>query len=84
MRRTSSACERDSSCGKADGMKAAELRELEIEELVRKVREARDDFFNAKVKHATGQLEDTAKLRSLRRDVARVETVLAQMREATK
>ena len=65
-------------------MKAAELRELEIEELVRKVREARDDFFNAKVKHATGQLEDTAKLRSLRRDVARVETVLAQMREATK
>ncbi len=65
-------------------MKASELRELEIEELVRKVREARDDFFNAKVKHATGQLEDTAKLRLLRRDVARVETVLAQMREATK
>ena len=65
-------------------MKASELRELEIEELVRKAREARDDFFNAKVKHATGQLEDTAKLRSLRRDVARVETVLAQMREATK
>ncbi len=65
-------------------MKASELRELEIEELVRKAREARDDFFNAKVKHATGQLEDTAKLRLLRRDVARVETVLAQMREATK
>ncbi len=65
-------------------MKASELRELEIEELVRKAREARDNFFNAKVKHATGQLEDTAKLRLLRRDVARVETVLAQMREATK
>ena len=52
-------------------MKASELRELEIEELVRKAREARDDFFNAKVKHATGQLEDTAKLRLLRRDWAR-------------
>lgn len=65
-------------------MKASELRELGIEELVQKVREARSEFFNAKVKHATGQLEDTAKLKWLRRDVARVETVLSEKREATK
>ena len=40
-------------------MKASELRKLETEELAQKVREARDEFFNARVKHATGQLEVT-------------------------
>jgi large subunit ribosomal protein L29 len=65
-------------------MKASELRELATEELEQKVRDTRGELFNAKVKHATGQLEDTAKLRRLRRDIARVETVLLQRREATK
>lgn len=65
-------------------MKASELRELEVDELAQKVREARDELFNAKVKHATGQLEDSAKLGLMRRDVARIETVLTQKREATK
>ena len=65
-------------------MKASELRELEVEELVQKAREARGEFFNAKVKHATGQLEDTAKLTRLRKDVARVEVVLTEKREAAK
>ena len=49
-----------------------------------KIRETRDELFNAKVKHATGQLEDTAKLGRLRRDVARLSTVLQEKREATK
>ncbi len=65
-------------------MKASELRELAVEELEQKSRETRDELFNAKVKHATGQLEDMAKLKRLRRDIARVETVLLQKREATK
>ena len=65
-------------------MKASELRELEVDELVQKAREARNEFFNAKVKHATGQLEDTAKLMRLRKDVARVEVVLTEKREAAK
>ncbi len=65
-------------------MKASELRELEVEELAQKAREARSEFFNARVKHATGQLEDTAKLKRLRRDIARVECVLTEKREAAK
>ena len=65
-------------------MKASELRELEVTELDQKAREARSAFFNAKVKHATGQLEDTAKLKRLRKDVARVESVLTEKREADK
>jgi large subunit ribosomal protein L29 len=65
-------------------MKASELRELTIEELEQKSRDVRSDYFNAKVKHATGQLEDTAKLKLLRCDVARVATVLSEKREADK
>jgi large subunit ribosomal protein L29 len=65
-------------------MKASDLKGLELEELAQKARDARSELFNAKVKHATGQLEDTANLKRLRRDVARVECVLTQKREAVK
>jgi large subunit ribosomal protein L29 len=59
-------------------MKAAELRELSPEELEEKARERREELFNAKVKHATGQLENTARLGALRKEIARLETVLAE------
>ena len=65
-------------------MKASELRSLTEAELVAKSRELRDELFNVRVKRATGQLENTAKLRQLRRDVARAETVLTQKRGASK
>lgn len=65
-------------------MKASELKELEIPELEQKALDIRRELFNAKVKHATGQLENTALLGTLRREVARVETVLSGKREATK
>jgi len=59
-------------------MKGGELRQLSEEELVAKGQELRAELFNAKVKHSTGQLESTARLRGLRRDVARVESVLRE------
>ena len=65
-------------------MNASELTGLAIEELIQKGAETRADLFNAKVKHATGQLEDTAKLKVLRRNIARVETILRARREAEK
>ena len=65
-------------------MKASELKELAVQELEQKSRETRDEFFNAKVKHATGQLENTARLGQLRREISRIETVLHDKREATK
>ncbi len=63
-------------------MKAPELRDLSTEELLAKSDELRGEVFNAKVKLATGQLANTAKLRALHRDVARVETVLREKRGA--
>ena len=65
-------------------MKPAELRDLSPEELAAKSTELRGEFFNARVKKATGQLETTAKLKLLRRDIARVETLLREKRGATK
>jgi large subunit ribosomal protein L29 len=59
-------------------MKAKELRELSAEELRTKSAELRSELFNLRVKHATGQLENTARIGTLRREVARVETVLGQ------
>ena len=63
-------------------MKASELRSLTADELVRKSREMRDELFNARIKKTTGQLENTAKLRTLRRDIARAETILQERRGA--
>jgi large subunit ribosomal protein L29 len=63
-------------------MKAKELRELSGEELSAKVGEMRHELFNARIKKTTGQLENTAKLRTLRRDIARAETVLGERRGA--
>jgi large subunit ribosomal protein L29 len=57
-------------------MKASELRQLSVDELRSKSAELRAELFGARMKHETGQLENTAKLGTLRRDVARVETVL--------
>ena len=65
-------------------MKTSEARDLSPEELAAKARELRGELFNAKVRRSTGQLEDTARLKTLRRDIARVETVLREMRGAKK
>ena len=65
-------------------MKSSEFRELSIEELEAKSRELRGELFNVKIKKSTGQLENTAKLMLLRRDIARAETILSEKRGATK
>jgi large subunit ribosomal protein L29 len=56
-------------------VKPKDLRELSPEELAAKSNELRTEFFTARIRHSTGQLENTAKLGTLRRDVARVETI---------
>lgn len=56
-------------------MKAADLRKLTDEELADRVREARDQVFKLRIKHATQQLEDTASLRRAKKDLARALTL---------
>lgn len=61
-------------------MKASELRELSSEELATKSQELRFELVTARLNKGTGQLENTARLRTLRRDVARIETVQREKR----
>jgi len=56
-------------------MKPRELRDLSVEELAAKEKEFREEEFKLRFKHATGQLEKTARLRILRREIARVKTI---------
>jgi len=65
-------------------MKPEGLKDLTLEELIAKTEELQGEFFNARVRKATGQLENTAKLKSLRRDIARVKTIMSERRGATK
>ena len=62
----------------AAGVKAAELRELPEEELVAKLREAKAELFNLRVQGATGQLDNHRRLQVVRRDIARIYTIMRE------
>ncbi|NLU77084.1 50S ribosomal protein L29 [Micromonospora sp. HNM0581] len=62
----------------AAGVKAAELRELSEEELVAKLREAKAELFNLRVQAATGQLDNNRRLQVIRREIARIYTIMRE------
>ncbi|WP_309381518.1 50S ribosomal protein L29 [Cerasicoccus frondis] len=59
-------------------MKAKDIRELSPEELNKKLRESREELVNLRVRKQVGQVENPAQLRTIRRDIARIETILKQ------
>jgi large subunit ribosomal protein L29 len=65
-------------------MKAKEIREMEADELIQKKAELKDQLFKLRFQHELGQLENAAKLQSVRRDIARIETILLEMRTKAK
>ena len=62
-------------------MKISELRDLTAVELTAKSRDLRRELFNLRLQQASAQLEKPARLRTLRRDIARVETQLSYSRK---
>jgi len=62
----------------AAGTKPAELRELSEEELVSRLREAKAELFNLRVQSATGQLDNNRRLQVIRRDIARIYTIMRE------
>ena len=62
-------------------MKATEARELDVEELEERLVETRRELFNLRFQHATGQLENTGQLKEVRRNIARLLTVLNQKKQ---
>jgi large subunit ribosomal protein L29 len=62
-------------------MKIKEIRDLSVGELQQKNRELVDELFKLRLRHASGQLESPAMLGKVRRDIARIKTVLVEKEE---
>ncbi|AZP03815.1 50S ribosomal protein L29 [Jeotgalibaca ciconiae] len=59
-------------------MKANEIKELSTAEMIEKEKEFKEELFNLRFQLATGQLENTARLKEVRKSIARIKTVLRQ------
>ena len=62
-------------------MKFAELKDSTVAELSAKSRDLRQEIFTLRLQQASSQLEKPARLRTLRRDIARIETRISQLRK---
>ncbi|XWN33961.1 MAG: 50S ribosomal protein L29 [Devosia sp.] len=61
-------------------MKGEDVRAKTSDELVDQLRDLKKEQFNLRFQRATGQLENTSRVRIIRRDIARIKTVLGQRR----
>jgi large subunit ribosomal protein L29 len=61
-------------------MKMSEIKDLPANELAAKSRDLRQEIFNLRLQQASSQLEKPARLRVLRKDIARLETRISQLR----
>lgn len=59
-------------------MKSEEIRQMQVEQLKSKLSDTREEYLKLRFQQVTGQLTDTSRLRILRRDIARMETILRQ------
>ena len=59
-------------------MKPAELRDMDEDELEGRLTEAREELFNLRFQHVTGQLDNHARLSQVRKDIARINTLLRE------
>ncbi|MBO5937383.1 MAG: 50S ribosomal protein L29 [Clostridia bacterium] len=59
-------------------MKAKEIREMSREEMVQKLDELKKDLFNLRFQHATNQLENPIKIVAVKRDIARINTIIRE------
>lgn len=61
-------------------MKMSELKDMTLVELAAKGRDLRQEIFNLRLQQASAQLEKPARLRTIRKDIARIETRMSQLR----
>jgi large subunit ribosomal protein L29 len=59
-------------------MSAAEFKDMNVKDLIEKEKQLREDLFRARFKLATGDIEDTSAIRKMRRDIARIKTIITQ------
>ena len=59
-------------------MKANEIRELSKEEKDRKIKDLKEELFNMRFQHEIGQLENPQNMKKIKRDIARIETIIRE------
>jgi large subunit ribosomal protein L29 len=59
-------------------MKASEIREMNPEEMLRKVDDLKEELFNLRFQHETGQLENSQKMKQTKREIARAKTIIRE------
>mgnify|MGYP000429281338 FL=1 len=59
-------------------MKPSEIRELSLEEKLRKANDLKEELFNLRFQHGIGQLENSQKMKQIKRDIARVKTIIKE------
>lgn len=59
-------------------MKAKDIRALTTDQMLEKEKQYKEEFFNLRFQQATGQLENTARLRQVRKNIARIKTILSE------
>jgi len=59
-------------------MKASKIRELSLEEKVRKANDLKEELFNLRFQHEIGQLENPQKMKQIKREIARVKTIIKE------
>ena len=64
-------------------MKTSEIRKMSVEEINKKIVEAKTELFELRMKQATGTLEKPHMINKLRKDVARMKTVLTEMNDGS-
>jgi large subunit ribosomal protein L29 len=62
-------------------MKVAEVREMDVTQLEQRLADTRRELFNLRFQHATGQLENTGQIKEVRKNIARILTVLNQKQQ---
>ena len=62
-------------------MKVSEVRELDVTQLEQRLADTRRELFNLRFQHATGQLENTGQIKEVRKNIARILTVLNQKQQ---
>ena len=65
-------------------MKASEIRDLSPEEKQRKLGDLKEEFFNLRFQHGIGQLENPQRMKQVKRDIARVQTLIREAANKSK
>ena len=65
-------------------MLANEIRNMSVNELLTQEKELKQELFNLKFQKTLGQLQDTAKIRTVKRDIARIKTILTEKTKTDK